>query len=122
MPEESMMYEEEEEEYTPSQVSSGATLHSQLSSFLASRPSLHASILQYQPLWLGELAQDVKEAGIKCKVAQLQDWLDIQCITFRTESSRNRNKEQDGEGGKQKGRKKRIKETDDKVDNSEAVK
>jgi len=126
MPEESMMYEqEEEEEYTPSQVSSGATLHSQLSSFLASRPSLHASILQYQPLWLGELAQDVKEAGIKCKVAQLQDWLDIQCITFRTESSRNRNKvnkEQDGEGGKQKGRKKKIKETDDKVDNSEVVK
>jgi len=127
MPEESMMYEqeEEEEEYTPSQVCSGATLHSQLSSFLVSRPSLHASILQYQPLWLGELAKDVKEAGIKCKVAQLQDWLDIQCITFRTESSRNRNKvnkEQDGVGGKQRGRKKRIKETDDMVESSEAVK
>ena len=32
------------------------------------------------------------QAGIKCKAAQLQDWLDIHCITFRTESSRNRNK------------------------------
>lgn len=124
MPEESMMYEQEEE-YTPSQVCSGATLHSQLSSFLVSRPSLHASILQYQPLWLGELAKDVKEAGIKCKVTQLQDWLDIQCITFRTESSSNRNKvnkEQEGEGGKQKGRKKRVKEADDRVESSEAVK
>ena len=55
----------------------------------------------------------------------MQDWLDIQCITFRTESSRNRNmvnKEQDGVGGKQRGRKKRIKETDDMVESSEAVK
>ena len=65
------------------------------------------------------------QAGIKCKVAQLQDWLDIQCITFRTESSRNRNKvtkDKTGDGVKQKGRKKRIKETEDLEAGSEVVK
>jgi len=103
MPEESIMYEQEEEEdYTASQVVTGDTLHSQLSSFVAGRPSLHASILQYEPVWLGQLAREVKEAGIKCKVAQIQDWLDIHCITFRTETTRNKNKVTKEKGGRQK--------------------
>merc|ERR1719318_2193143 len=93
MPEESIMYGQEDmEDCSASQVPTSDNLHSQLSQFLTSRPSLVQSVLLYQPLWLGELARDIKEAGIKCKAAQLQDWLDIHCITFRTESSRNRNK------------------------------
>eukprot|EP00090_Calanus_glacialis_P022777 TRINITY_DN35085_c0_g1_i1.p1 TRINITY_DN35085_c0_g1~~TRINITY_DN35085_c0_g1_i1.p1 ORF type:complete len:222 (-),score=78.92 TRINITY_DN35085_c0_g1_i1:14-679(-) len=93
MPEESIMYDQEDiEDCSASQVPTSDNLHSQLSQFLTSRPSLLQSVLLYQPLWLGELTRDIKEAGIKCKAAQLQDWLDIHCITFRTESSRNRNK------------------------------
>lgn len=57
-------------------------------------------ILLYKPVWLGQLHKDVKEAGIKCTMTQLQvglnsslidvnckksfqDWLDLECITYR---------------------------------------
>ena len=70
------------------------------------------------------LKLEILQAGIKCKVAQLQDWLDIQCITFRTESSRNRNKvnkEQGSEVGNKRDRKKRKKESEDVLAGSDAV-
>ena len=49
---------------TSTQVPSSDNLHSQLSQFLTSRPSLLQSVLLYQPLWLGELTRDIKEVGI----------------------------------------------------------
>merc|ERR1712098_1016874 len=106
-----------------SQLPSSDSLHEQLTQFIQSRPSLMQDILLYQPLWLKSLARDVKEAGIKCKVAQLQDWLDIQCITFRTESSRNRNKvnkEQGSEVGNKRDKKKRKKESEEMLADSDA--
>ena len=46
------------------QVPTSDNLHSQLSQFLISRPSLLQSVLLYQPLWLGELTRDIKEVWI----------------------------------------------------------
>ena len=71
---------------------SGATLHDQLKMFVTSRRSLYQSILLYEPVWLRQLHKDVKEAGIKVTLVQLQDWLDLECITYRTESNRNKNR------------------------------
>ena len=76
MPEESVLYgrdedtEPEEEEVLTQR--SGASLHQQLHQFVVRRVSLHQAVLLYEPLWLGQLLRDVKEAGIKCNLAQLQ--------------------------------------------------
>ena len=50
----------------------GANLHEKLTQFVKSRKSLHQMILLYEPIWLGQLHKDIKEAGIKCNMAQLQ--------------------------------------------------
>ena len=114
MPEESILYdhEEAEEDEPPLTQVSGATLHDQLTQFVKARRSFYQMILLYEPVWLGQLHRDVKEAGIKCTMTQLQvlniimlefsvtyeltfnyqDWLDLECITYRTESNRNKNK------------------------------
>ena len=93
LPEESILYDhDDEEEEELSQAVSGSTLHDQLSMFVRSRQSLYQSILLYEPVWLGQLHRDVKEAGIKVSLSVLQDWLDLECITYRTESNRNKNR------------------------------
>ncbi|XP_037088116.1 structure-specific endonuclease subunit SLX4-like [Pollicipes pollicipes] len=61
-------------------------------SFFRSRPELHRQILTYEPVWLEKLHQQLKAAGVKLKLAQLMDYLDEQCVTFRTESSGARRK------------------------------
>ena len=69
MPEESILYNHEDDDDDGIDVLtrvSGATLHEK------SRKSLHQMILLYEPIWLGQLHKDVKEAGIKCNMAQLQ--------------------------------------------------
>ena len=49
------------------------TLHSRLAHFVKQRQSLHqAMLLQKEPLWLKDLYAQVKQAGIKCSVNQLQ--------------------------------------------------
>ena len=47
-------------------------LHEQLCQFVKARPSLHKSILLYEPVILGELYTQVRAAGVKCTRAQLQ--------------------------------------------------
>merc|ERR1712192_41732 len=64
------------------------SLDQQLSSFIRTRPSLHQQVLQYEPLWLHKFHQDTKEAGIKCNLAQVQQYLDLHRICFRTETKR----------------------------------
>jgi len=96
MPEESILFEgdDNDDDETEDQLTqnSSATLHEQLTQFVRRRKSLYQSILLYEPLWIGQLLKDIKESGIKCKMPQLQDWLDTECITYRTESNRNKNK------------------------------
>ncbi|XP_015228098.1 PREDICTED: structure-specific endonuclease subunit SLX4 [Cyprinodon variegatus] len=53
-------------------------------SFILSDSSLYSRILQYQPLVLSQLQQQLKEAGIRLGAAKLMDYLDSQCITFTT--------------------------------------
>merc|ERR1711971_1248866 len=89
---ESMMDMEEEEaddDVTPSQILTEGNLRTQLRSFIHSKPDLHHSILIFEPIWLKEFFSMVKQAGIKCKLPQVMDFLDQECITFRTESNRN---------------------------------
>uniref|UniRef100_A0A3B3ZQ07 Structure-specific endonuclease subunit SLX4 n=1 Tax=Periophthalmus magnuspinnatus TaxID=409849 RepID=A0A3B3ZQ07_9GOBI len=52
--------------------------------FILSNSSLYNQILQYQPLVLSQLQQQLKAAGIRLGVTKLADYLDSQCITFTT--------------------------------------
>ncbi|KAK7930137.1 hypothetical protein WMY93_006532 [Mugilogobius chulae] len=52
--------------------------------FILSDSSLYNQILQYQPLVLSQLQQQLKAAGIRLGVTKLADYLDSQCITFTT--------------------------------------
>ena len=74
MPEESILFDHDEgdEDEPPLTQVSGASLHDQLGQFVRARRSLHQMILLYEPVWLGQLHKDVKEAGVKCTVKQLQ--------------------------------------------------
>ncbi|XP_054897282.1 structure-specific endonuclease subunit SLX4 isoform X2 [Poeciliopsis prolifica] len=53
-------------------------------SFILSDSDLYSRILQYQPLVLSQLQQQLKAAGIRLGAAKLVDYLDSQCITFTT--------------------------------------
>uniref|UniRef100_A0A096M8Q3 Structure-specific endonuclease subunit SLX4 n=1 Tax=Poecilia formosa TaxID=48698 RepID=A0A096M8Q3_POEFO len=53
-------------------------------SFILSDSDLYGRILQYQPLVLSQLQQQLKAAGIRLGAAKLVDYLDSQCITFTT--------------------------------------
>ncbi|TKS68980.1 Structure-specific endonuclease subunit SLX4 BTB/POZ domain-containing protein 12 [Collichthys lucidus] len=53
-------------------------------SFILSDSQLYTQILQYQPLVLSQLQQQLKAAGIRLGAAKLMDYLDSQCITFTT--------------------------------------
>ncbi|XP_034043324.1 structure-specific endonuclease subunit SLX4 isoform X2 [Thalassophryne amazonica] len=53
-------------------------------SFIISDPGLYSRILQYQPLVLSQLQEQLKAAGIHLGAAKLVDYLDSQCITFTT--------------------------------------
>ncbi|XP_043191874.1 mucin-5AC-like isoform X1 [Amphibalanus amphitrite] len=84
--------EDEEEEITPSQAASAAALPERLRSYILSRPELYHQVLTYEPVWLESLHRDLRQNGIKLSMAQLMDFLDEQCITFRTENSGRRRK------------------------------
>ncbi|XP_078134693.1 structure-specific endonuclease subunit SLX4 [Sander vitreus] len=53
-------------------------------SFILSDSRLYSQILQYQPLVLSQLQEQLKAAGIRLGAAKLVDYLDSQCITFTT--------------------------------------
>ena len=48
------------------------TLHTRLAQFVKQCRSLHQTVLLHEPLWLKELYAQVKQAGIKCGLNQLQ--------------------------------------------------
>ncbi|KAM9314812.1 structure-specific endonuclease subunit SLX4 [Pholidichthys leucotaenia] len=53
-------------------------------SFILSNSQVYSQILQYRPLVLTQLQQQLKAAGIRLGAAKLIDYLDSQCITFTT--------------------------------------
>ncbi|KAF0305981.1 Structure-specific endonuclease subunit SLX4 [Amphibalanus amphitrite] len=72
--------------------SSAAALPERLRAYILSRPELYHQVLTYEPVWLESLHRDLRQNGIKLSMAQLMDFLDEQCITFRTENSGRRRK------------------------------
>ena len=70
--EESLREGSEAEEDVPSSQEE-ETLHNRLAQFVKQRPSLHQTmVLLQEPLWLRDLHGQVKQAGIKCGLNQLQ--------------------------------------------------
>lgn len=53
-------------------------------SLILSDSKLYSQILQYKPLVLSQLQEQLKAAGIRLGAAKLTDYLDSQCITFTT--------------------------------------
>uniref|UniRef100_A0A1B6D098 Structure-specific endonuclease subunit SLX4 n=1 Tax=Clastoptera arizonana TaxID=38151 RepID=A0A1B6D098_9HEMI len=45
---------------------------------------LHEKILLYQPIFIEDILERLKTRGYKCKMTDLMDYLDDQCITFRS--------------------------------------
>nr|CAD7429885.1 unnamed protein product [Timema monikensis] len=59
--------------------------------YITTNTELYERILRYEPVWLEELTKELKSQGLKFNSNQLMDYLDEQCITFRTaQGQRNR--------------------------------
>ncbi|NXE55677.1 SLX4 endonuclease, partial [Casuarius casuarius] len=81
--------EEEEEELPPSQAAAQeADKLEAVRNYIRSNPDLYHKILFYEPLDLAVLHSELKQKGIKIAKANLQDFLDAQCITFTTAAAR----------------------------------
>ncbi|PNF37205.1 hypothetical protein B7P43_G00493 [Cryptotermes secundus] len=53
-------------------------------SFITDDPNLHQKVLLYEPVLLEQLHANLKANNLKLKMNELMDYLDEQCITFRT--------------------------------------
>lgn len=80
--------------------------------YMKSNSEIHFKVLTYEPLELDVLKKDMKEAGIKCSMDKLMDFLDERCIAFTTKNSRKR---PSGRRGRQK--KTKAKGNDNKTSN-----
>lgn len=56
--------------------------------YIRSQPALYRKVLLYQPLELAELQAELKQQGIRVASGKLLDFLDTQCITFTTATTR----------------------------------
>ncbi|KAK2717643.1 hypothetical protein QYM36_006422 [Artemia franciscana] len=74
----------EEERLPPS---SQLTQSDRLKQFILEQTDIHRKVVLYEPVWLSEIHQKIKEAGIKCSQEKLMDWLDDEGITFRMPTS-----------------------------------
>ncbi|XP_069676813.1 structure-specific endonuclease subunit SLX4-like isoform X2 [Periplaneta americana] len=76
-----------------SQNASSDHLPSVVHNFITSDPEIYQKVLLYEPIWLEELHSSLKANNFKFKIDQLMDYLDEQCITFRSsQGQRNRQK------------------------------
>uniref|UniRef100_A0A3P9B531 Structure-specific endonuclease subunit SLX4 n=1 Tax=Maylandia zebra TaxID=106582 RepID=A0A3P9B531_9CICH len=73
-------------------------------SFILSDSKLYSQILQYKPLVLSQLQEQLKAAGIRLGAAKLMDYLDSQCITFTTAKPAARPKQPSKKKKKKKGK------------------
>jgi len=63
-------------------------IYSRVNAFIKQDPELKRKMLLYEPIWIQELQKNLKENGIKCNMSFLMDYLDQQCITFRTKQGK----------------------------------
>nr|CAD7399462.1 unnamed protein product [Timema cristinae] len=88
---EEMMSEELDpvDEFAPG--TSQKDFRSSVHRYITTNTELYERILRYEPVWLEELTKELKSQGLKFNSNQLMDYLDEQCITFRTaQGQRNR--------------------------------
>lgn len=81
-----------EEPLTQSTPASTVDLPTAFSDFMKNNPEYHRQILLYEPIWLEEL-QNLLFVNFnkKFKLSDLMDFLDKQCITFRSEAQKKSN-------------------------------
>jgi len=65
-------------------LSQDANLATTVHNFIIHDANLHQKVLLYEPIWVEQLHADLKANNLKFKLHQLMDYLDEQCITFRT--------------------------------------
>lgn len=84
--------------------------------FIINNPEIHEKILVYEPVWLNDLKTGLKANKVKFKMNDLMDYLDEQCITYRTavgpHKSRQRKKGGTASLSQNNGRKKRTTDED----------
>ena len=51
-------------------------LKERLRAFLKSRPDIFQQVLSYEPILFEWLCKEIRKAGIRCKAAQVLDWVD----------------------------------------------
>ncbi|XP_048237083.1 uncharacterized protein LOC124127403 isoform X5 [Haliotis rufescens] len=71
-------------------------LQQKLASFIRQRSDIHTKLMMYEPLELDWLKREIQDAGIKCPMQKLMDFLDEKCLTFTMKkmSKRNTNRRQ----------------------------
>ncbi|XP_048237080.1 structure-specific endonuclease subunit SLX4-like isoform X2 [Haliotis rufescens] len=94
VPEESFMVADEE--ISASQQGNQPDLQQKLASFIRQRSDIHTKLMMYEPLELDWLKREIQDAGIKCPMQKLMDFLDEKCLTFTMKkmSKRNTNRRQ----------------------------
>ena len=60
---------------------SSIPLKDRLKAFLTSRPDIFQRVLSYEPIPFEWLCKEIRKAGIRCKAAQILDWVDEEVIT-----------------------------------------
>ncbi|KAL3879267.1 hypothetical protein ACJMK2_031569, partial [Sinanodonta woodiana] len=100
-----------EEKYTENDVpfspqKRGENLTQMMMKFIQDHPEIHIRMLMYEPLELDWLKKQMLDAGIKCSVDKLMNFLDEKCITFTMKNQR-----KDSRRGR--GKKKRAKPSKD---------
>ena len=64
---------------------SGSELASLVKQHIREDPELHRQVLLYEPIWLEAFFKTFKSRqNVKCKLAEVTDVLDAECVTFRT--------------------------------------
>ncbi|XP_021362586.1 uncharacterized protein LOC110456279 isoform X2 [Mizuhopecten yessoensis] len=88
------------DDLVPSQLSQkdDTALSEKLERFFISRTDIHRKTLMYEPLEVDWLKKEITEAGIKCSMQKLLDFLDEMCITFTMKKMRQERNARKGKG------------------------
>ncbi|XP_024936852.1 uncharacterized protein LOC107263716 isoform X4 [Cephus cinctus] len=76
------------ESETTTQVKTSMSIQDAFRKLINVDRELHNKVLMYEPLLLESLHAMLKNQGVKCKLNTLMDFLDEQCIAFRSEQSK----------------------------------
>ncbi|XP_067663138.1 structure-specific endonuclease subunit SLX4-like [Haliotis asinina] len=89
VPEESFMVDDDD--ISASQQVNQQDIQQKLITFIRQRSDIHTKLMMYEPLELDWLKREIQEAGIKCPMQKLMDFLDEKCLTFTMKKMTKRN-------------------------------